>query len=87
MNLREYFNEQITNYCIRHGIIFQQHTSKFSDYYYITNIQGRNGHTLKIRVSNHPAWQKHEIPFLNFMYASTLSNTYVFQYSQIKGSI
>ena len=64
--LREYYNKQIINYLITKKITFQHHSSKCSDYYYIQNIKGRDGHTLKIRISNHAPTIDYEIPFLQF---------------------
>jgi hypothetical protein len=64
--LREYYNKQIINYLFAKKITFQHHRSKHSDYYYIQNIKGRDGHTLKIRISNHAPTTDYEIPFLQF---------------------
>jgi hypothetical protein len=66
MTLREYYNFQITEYFIRHNISYKRKSSKFSDYFYITNIEGIDKHTLKIRVSNHISCREYDLPFLNF---------------------
>jgi hypothetical protein len=68
MNLREYYNTQIISYFERHKILYEFKTSRFSDYYYILNIPGRDKHTLKIRISNHHPIQDYELPFLRFYY-------------------
>ena len=68
MKLREYYNTQIIAYFERHSILYKHNASKYSDYYYILNIPGRDKHTLKIRISNHAPIQNYEIPFLCFYY-------------------
>lgn len=73
MSLRKYYNYQIINYFKRHKIEFKHKHSKWSDYYYIKNIKGKDNHTLKIRISNHPTDKIFEIPFLQFWYAKEIN--------------
>ena len=58
-------------YFKRHKIDFKYKHSKYSDYYYILNIKGKDNHTLKIRVSNHSTDKKFEIPFCSFWYTKS----------------
>ena len=70
MTTREYYNKQIVDFFSRKNIEYKFKGSKYSDYYYILNIEGHGKHTLKIRVSNHPSIKQYEIPFLCFWYSN-----------------
>jgi hypothetical protein len=55
-------------YFVENRITFSYSSSRLSDYYFIRNIKGKENHTLKIRISNHPPFHSYEIPFLGFDY-------------------
>ena len=67
--LRKYYDTQIIEYLAGQRITFTYFCSRRSDYYYIKNIKGKNGYTLKLRVSDHPVTKEDEIPFLKFNYS------------------
>ena len=68
MNLREYYNKLVSEYLENKKISFKHRRSKYSDYYYVLNIKGKDNHTLKVRISNHRTKKNFEIPFCNFWY-------------------
>ena len=70
MTIREHYNQQIVDFFLRKSIEYKFISFKYSDYYYILNIEGQGKHTLKIRVSNHPPIRQYEIPFLCFWYSN-----------------
>ena len=84
MSLREYYNKLVLEYFENKKIDFKYKHSKYSDYYYILNIKGRDNHTLKIRISNHKTNKNFEIPFCNFWY--TKKNFYKWDINNQLGS-
>lgn len=67
---RMWYNQQIIDYFSMNNIIYETYNSKYSDYYYITNIKGKGNHTLKIRISNHSTKidEDWDIPYFNCHY-------------------
>ena len=77
---RAWYNEQIINYCLLNNITYVTHSSRCSDYYFITSIDGKGKHTLKIRISNHATTVDKDwaIPFFNCHYLKPTSTKCIY---------